>query len=323
MSPELHRARRIGWRFGGLVLAVAALAALYMTLGARGAWGFVLPFRGVKLAGLVLVAVSVALATVVFQTLSRNRILTPSIMGFDALFVLLQTTMIYMLGPARTAAIAPGAMFLVEVALLVAFAGALFGWLFSGAARGLHLLLLVGIVFGVLFRSVSALMQRLISPDDFAILQARVFATFNVIDETILPLAGGLVLALALVLWRKRRVLDVLALGREQSIGLGLAHDREVLLLLSALTMLVAVSTALVGPVSFFGLLVANLAYLVMPSARHAVLLPAAALIAVVCLIGGQVILERALGYDAALAVVIEFIGGIVFLILVIRGGAR
>lgn len=323
MSPELRRLRRILWCFSALILAVCVAAALYMTLGSRGAWGFVLPFRGAKLAGLALVALSIALATVVFQTLSRNRILTPSIMGFDALFVLLQTTLIWALGPMRTAAIAPEAMFLIEVALLVGFAGALFGWLFSGTARGLHLLLLVGIVFGILFRSVSSLMQRLISPDDFLILQARVFATFNTVDETLLPLAGGLVLVLVMILWRMRRVLDVMALGRDQSIGLGLAHDRQALLLLSVVTMLVAVSTALVGPVSFFGLLVANLAYLLMPSARHAVLLPAAALISMICLIGGQTILERGLGHDAALSVVIEFIGGIVFLILVIRGGAR
>src|SRR5690606_5537025 len=126
-------------------------AVLFLTLGAQGNWAFVLPFRGAKLAGLALVAVAVALATMVFQTLTRNRILTPSIMGFDALFVLIQTTLIFAIGPARTAAIPVQALFLAEVALLTGFAALLFGWLFRGTMRGLHLLLLVGIVFGTLF----------------------------------------------------------------------------------------------------------------------------------------------------------------------------
>lgn len=322
VSAEI-RQRRILWTFALLGAGVLLSSVLFLTLGARGNWGFVLPFRGAKLAGLALVAVAVAMATVVFQTLTRNRILTPSIMGFDALFVLIQTTLIFGLGPVRTAAIPPQPMFLIEVALLTGFAALLFGWLFRGTVRGLHLLLLVGIVFGTLFRAVAGLMQRLITPDDFAVLQSRIFASFNSVDQTLLGLAALIVVVLAAVLWRMRRVLDVLALGRDHAIGLGLSHDRLVLGLLASVTVLVAVSTALVGPAGFFGLLVANLAWLLMPTARHAVVLPAAALIALICLIGGQTILERVLGYDAVLSVVIEFLGGLFFLVLVMRGAAR
>lgn len=322
VSAEI-RQRRILWTFALLGAGVLLSSVLFLTLGARGNWGFVLPFRGAKLAGLALVAVAVAMATVVFQTLTRNRILTPSIMGFDALFVLIQTTLIFGLGPVRTAAIPPQPMFLIEVALLTGFAALLFGWLFRGTVRGLHLLLLVGIVFGTLFRAMAELMQRLITPDDFAVLQSRIFASFNSVDQTLLGLAALIVVVLAALLWRMRRVLDVLALGRDHAIGLGLSHDRLVLGLLASVTVLVAVSTALVGPAGFFGLLVANLAWLLMPTARHAVVLPAAALIALICLIGGQTILERVLGYDAVLSVVIEFLGGLFFLVLVMRGAAR
>lgn len=325
MSPDVRR--RIGGTFWLLGAGTVLVAVLFMTLGARGNWEFVLPFRGAKLLGLGLVAVAIALATVVFQTLTRNNILTPSIMGFDALFVLIQTVLIFGLGAARTGAMAPPLMFGIEVAFLVVFAALLFSWLFNGAGGsgrgGLHLVLLVGIVFGTLFRSISGFLQRLISPEDFAVLQARIFASFNTIDQTLLPLAAGIVVVLAVILWRMRRQLDVLALGRAQAIGLGLAHDRLVLVLLAIVSVLVAVATALVGPVGFFGLLVANLAYLLMPTARHAILLPASALVAMICLIGGQMILERVLRYDAALSIVIEFVGGLVFLFLVIRRSTR
>ncbi|SEN70372.1 iron complex transport system permease protein [Loktanella fryxellensis] len=298
-------------------------AALFMTLEARGNWSFVLPFRATKLAGLVLVAVAVAVATVVFQTITRNRILTPGIMGFGALYVLIQTVLVFGLGSARVAGIDPRALFAAEVALMLVFAGLLFRALFGGSTRSLHLLLLVGIVCGTLFASIAGLLQRLIDPGEFLILQDRLFASFNGIDDTLLGTAAIVVAAVCAVLWRWLPVLDVLALGREHAIALGVAQDRMVALALGLVTILVAVSTALVGPIAFLGLLVANLAYMLLPTARHAVLLPGAALIAVICLVGGQTLLERVLSYDTVLAVVIEFAGGLVFLLLVIKGATR
>ena len=322
MSRDL-RLSQIRLRMGLLVLAVVVSAVLFMTLSARGSWSFILSFRGMKLAGLALVAIAIALATVIFQTLTRNRILTPSIMGFDAMFVLLQTTLVFVLGADVTGRLDPKLLFAVEVTLLTGLAALLFGWLFGRGNRSLHLVLLVGIVFGTLFRSISGLMQRIISPDDFLVLQDRMFASFNAIDPTLMGFSALIIFGVCLALWRLLPVLDVMALGRDHAIGLGVNHDRMVLVLLALVTLLVAVSTALVGPVGFFGLLVANLALMLMPSARHAVILPAAALISMVFLIGGQTILERVLRHDTALSVVIEFIGGLLFLFLVIRGAAK
>lgn len=322
MSPEA-RNRTIMIRFALLGLLTALAVAGFMLLGARGSWSFILPFRGTKLAGLVLVAVAIGTATVVFQTITNNRILTPSIMGFDALYILLQTALVFSLGATQTTALDARTMFLAETAMLLVFGGLLYHWLFGATARSLHLLLLVGIVFGVFFRAISGLLQRIMDPGEFLVLQDRMFASFNTVNQELLVIATLIVGAVCLGFWRLHRVLDVLALGREAAIGLGVAHARMVALALVLVTVLVAVSTALVGPVSFFGLLVANLAYLLFPTARHAVLLPAASLIGVIALVGGQTILERVLSYDTALSVVIEFIGGIAFILLVIRGGAR
>lgn len=322
MSPEA-RTRTIARRFALLGVLAALMVAGFMLLGVRGNWGFVLPFRATKLAGLVLVAVAVGAATVVFQTITNNRILTPSIMGFDALYILLQTALVFSLGSMQTSALDARLTFLAETAMLLVFGGLLYRWLFGATARSLHLLLLVGIVLGVFFRSISGLLQRIMDPGEFLVLQDRMFASFNTVNHELLVLAALIVGGVCLLLGRMHRVLDVLALGREAAIGLGVDHGRAVALSLVLVTVLVAVSTALVGPISFFGLLVANLAYLIFPTARHAVLLPAASLLGVVALVGGQTVLERVLGHDTALSVVIEFIGGIVFILLVMRGGAR
>ncbi|WP_245410152.1 iron chelate uptake ABC transporter family permease subunit [Falsochrobactrum shanghaiense] len=306
-----------------LAVLVVLSCAAFMTLGAKGSWSFILSFRGTKLAGMLLVAYAIAVSTVLFQTVTHNRILTPSIMGFDALYILIQTLAVFAFGAVHIEGIGPNIRFLAEAAIMIIFAGLLYAWLFSGAARSLHLVMLVGIIFGVFFRSISNLMQRMLDPNLFAILQDRFFATFNSINADILLLAAIIVAAVSLYGLRLIHVMDVLSLGRDPAINLGLNYRREVHKILLIVTILVSVSTALVGPITFFGLLVANLAYMISGSAKHRVILPVAVLLAILCIVGGQTVLERVFAFNTALSVIIEFLGGIVFIILLVRGTAR
>lgn len=313
---------------GGLSALTLLSIALFMTLGARGRWDFILAFRGTKIAAMVLVGYAIAVSTVLFQTITNNRILTPSVMGFDHLYRLIQTGLVFQFGSGLVATLDPRLRFGVEVASMVVFSGLLYWWLFNGAGRGdnrrsLHLLLLVGIVFGVLFRSVTNFLQRIIDPNAFLTVQDRLFANFNRVDVELLTVSALVVLAVSLAGWRWRRTFDVLALGRDAAVNLGVEHRRAVMAVLVMVSILVSVSTALVGPVTFFGLLVANLAYLVIRSHRHALILPAAVLIAVLTLVAGQLVLERVFGYNAALSIVIEFVGGLAFLFILVRGSAR
>ncbi len=305
-----------------LVLALLSVAA-FMMLGAKGSWAFVLKFRGVKLAALLLVAYAIAVSTVMFQTVTNNRILTPSVMGFDSLYGLIQTMMIFFLGSADVVMIDPRLRFVAETALLVVFAGMLYRWLFAGGERSLHLLVLVGIIFGVLFRSLSSFMQRVLDPNEFMVLQDTLFASFNTVDSTLLAISAIIVVLVTLAGLRLFHTFDVLSLGRPAAISLGVEHKRVVTIILMLISILVAVSTALVGPVMFFGLLVAALANSAAGSGKHCYVLPAAILIAIVCLVGGQVILERIFAFDTALSIVIEFLGGIVFIVLILRRGAQ
>jgi len=307
------------------VLSVLALAAIacFMLVGARGNWDFVLPFRGTKLLGLVLVAYSIAVSTVLFQTVTNNRILTPAIMGFDTLFLLIQTLIVFFFTSAALGTFDARLQFLVEIGAMVGFSVLLFRWLFIGGERSLHLLVLVGIVFGVLFRSLSNLMQRMMDPNEFMVLQDSFFASFNTIDRTLLGISAVIVVLASVALWRIYRTLDVLSLGRAAAIGLGVEYRRTVMKVLVIMAVLVAVSTALVGPVTFFGLLVASLAHALAGDGRHRYVLPISILVAIICLVGGQTIMERVFSFGTALSIIIEFLGGLVFIFLVMRGAAR
>jgi iron complex transport system permease protein len=304
-----------------LVLAALAVVAVgaYLLIDVRGSWAFALRLRWWTVLTMLLVGYAVAVSTVLFQTVTTNRILTPSIMGFDALYALIQTALVAALGAASLTRVPTAAQFALEVGLMVGFSLLLFRRLFGAHARDLHLLVLVGIVLGVMFRSLSSFVQRLLDPNEFYVLQNRLFATFSGVDHTLLTVSALAVAGATVALWRLRATFDVLALGRDMAVSLGVDHRRAVLRILVIVAVLVSVSTALVGPITFFGLLVANLAYRVVGTDRHRATLPAAVLLAVVCLAGGQAVLQHGLGLDTTLAVVIEFVGGLVFLVMLVR----
>jgi len=305
-----------------MVLAAAALAAvaIFLFIDLKGNVGYVLSRRGIKVGAMVVVAAAVGVSTLLFQTVTSNRILTPSIMGFDSLYILIQTGLTFSLGATALVTAPPLARFGVEVALMVAFSALLYRWMFTGATRSLHLLLLVGIVLGTLFRGMSSLLQRLMEPSEFIILQDLFFASFNSVDPAILGISAVVVAAGSLFAWQQRHTLDVLALGRDLAVNVGVDHRRTVLGVLVVCSLLVAVSTALVGPVTFFGLLVVSLGYQFCRGYSHRWLLPMVSLLGIVALVGGQLVLERVFGFDTALSVIIEFTGGILFLFLLLKG---
>ena len=305
-----------------LALALVAVVA-FMTLGVEADWAFVLEHRGTKVVAMLLVACALGMSTVVFQTVTHNTILTPAVMGLDALYLFLQAVLVLVLGSVGVVGLGMYPKFGLEIVLMVLLSVALMRWLFTGHTSSLHLMLLVGMVMGILFRSLTSFAMRMIDPNEFATLQDRMFANFNTIHTQLLWPSLVLLLLGAVYFWRSRHVLDVLALGRDAAVNLGVNYQPQVLRLLVVMCAMVAISTALVGPVTFFGLLVANMAYQWMGTRRHQWVFPAAVLWGCILLLGGQVVLERVLGFNSALSVVVEFFGGLVFIYLLMRKGKQ
>lgn len=306
-----------------LTLLLIVLSALFLLWGLKGKIWFILELRSIKLASLILVGAAIGTATVIFQTLSGNRILTPAIMGFDALFILLQTLLVFTLGGIGYAQLSGTTTFITETLLMIGAAMLLFGFLLGRNRNDLQLMILVGVIFGLLFRSITAFLQRIIDPSEFAMIQGAMFASFGSVDRTELAISTGIFTIALVVIWRLTPKMDIIALGRGPALALGLPYDRLQMQLLAIIAALVSISTALVGPISFLGLLVASLAHSLMKSHRHALLLPSVALISASVLVAGQTVFERFLHLQSTLAIVIEFGGGLLFLYLVARGRIR
>ncbi len=201
---------------------------------------------------------------------------------------------------------------------MVGVRGALHRWLFGRHSRDLYVLVLAGVIFGTLFASLSSLAVPADQPQRLRDAAGQPVRELQPVDPACSLSAG-----------RARRRLGVWgrgcsAAGRGgarpgHAIGLGRRTTPRGQPGLVIIAVLVSVSTALVGPVMFLGVLVANLARQLTRTFRHRIVLPAASLIAMITLMGGQLVLEQVLGMDTALSVVINFGGGIYFIVLLVR----
>ncbi|MEB1807210.1 MAG: iron chelate uptake ABC transporter family permease subunit [Bacillaceae bacterium] len=282
---------------------------------------YILPRRGAKILAIIVTGAAIAFSTVVFQTITNNRILTPSIIGFDSLYLLIQTFLIFVFGSASFLVMNKQVNFFLSVLIMMAFAGVFYYILFKReGGRNIYFLLLVGIVLGTLFSSISTFMQVLIDPNEFLIVQDRMFASFNNVNTNILGVAIVLFFLVTIYFWRYLKYLDVLSLGRDTAVNLGVDYDHVVKRLLILVAILVSISTALVGPILFLGLLVANVTYEFLKTHKHSYIITGAMLISIVALVSGQFLVERVFAFSVPISVIINFIGGVYFIYLLLRG---
>lgn len=304
-----------------LIFAVIALVfcGLYLFHGLNGSYDYALPRRAIKVLAMAITGVAIAYSTVIFQTITHNRILTPSIMGLDSLYILLQTVLIFFLGSTHVTIVNKQVNFVLSVGAMVIFALLLYQFLFKAGKRPIYFLLLVGIIVGTFFQSISTFLQVLIDPNEFLRVQDKSFASFNNINGDLVWWALGILVITLIIGWRKFNELDVLSLGRDTAINLGVDHDKIVKMMLILSSVLIAVSTALVGPITFFGLIVANLSYQFFKTYKHSILIMGASVMSIIALVGGQWVVERVFSFSTTLSVIINFVGGAYFIYLLLK----
>lgn len=311
-----------------VVLGVIAVGSAFgllawdnpLPVGTPGFWR-IAQHRATAVVVMALVAVAQAVATVSFQTVTNNRIITPSIMGFESLYRVVQTTTVYLFGVAGLVAIQGVGQFALQVLIMVGLAVVLYGWLLSGRYGNLQIMLLVGIVIGGGLGAIATFMQRLLTPSEFDVLAARLFGNVSNADPSYLPLAIPLVIVASTLLWLRSRRLNVLALGPDAARSLGLDHRREQFLVLTLVAVLMATSTALVGPMTFLGFLVATLAYEFADTHDHRLIFPVAVLTAFSILAGAYFVMKNVFYAQGMVSILIEIVGGTVFLIVILRKG--
>jgi len=303
-----------------LLILVILFSILFLVYGLNpSSYQYALSRRIPKLIAIILTGSGIAVSSVIFQTVTNNRILTPSVLGLDSLYTLLQTFIVFVFGSLNVAAVGSNANFIMAGVLMIGFSLILFRIMFKQENQNLFFLLMLGMIFGTLFSSISSFMQMVMDPNEFLIVQNKMFASFNNVKSSLLGISAITMGATLLWVLKDLKQLDVLALGREQAINLGLDYDRIVRKLLIVVSILVATSTALVGPITFLGILVTNLSYQIVKNYRHSLIIPTAILISLVSLIGGQFLVERVFSFNTTIGVIINFVGGVYFIYILLK----
>ena len=195
----------------------------------------------------------------------------------------------------------------------------LYKLIFKRENSNIMFVLLVGMICGTFFKSLSSFMQMVIDPNEYLILQSKLFASFNNVNVDILLLSVVIILLIIPFVIDDIKFFDVMSLGKDQSINLGVDYDKIMRKSLVIISILIAVSTALVGPVTFLGLLVANVTREMMKTYKHSYLIAVSMLVSIFALVFGQLMIERILHLTTPVSVIIDMIGGIYFMYLLYK----
>ncbi|BEK52651.1 iron chelate uptake ABC transporter family permease subunit [Campylobacter jejuni] len=295
------------------------MIGIFIFVGLNGFDEYALKSRFLQIAAIIIVAICIAVSTVIFQTLCNNKILTPAIIGLDSLYMLLQSALIFSFGAANLSVYKNDINFLITLVCMVVFSLGLYKILFS-SDRSIYLIMLLGLVFGTLFSTLSSFFEVLIDPDEFMVIQGRMFASFDNIAFDVLILAYIISFLSFIWIFRYMKFLDPLNLGKDLAINLGINYQKISKQLMIIIAILTSISTALVGPITFLGLLVVNITYELFKTAKHSILLLACILISILALLGGVFFVSRIFDYNTTISVIINFLGGIYFIYLVLKG---
>lgn len=320
MNLTAVRANRRKLLLMGVLVLLCAAAYLLVGVPFENAklLQYAMKIRTPKLIAMLITAFAIGGASLVFQSVINNTIVTPCLLGMNSLYTLIHTAVVFVLGSGSVIATNANLSFGVDVVLMGVVATVIYSWIFKKTKHNVLYVLLVGTVLTSFFGSIQTTLTRVMDPNEYDTLLTTLVASFSNINSEIILFSVVLLVAIVFVLRKDLALLDVLTLGKAQAINLGVDYDRCIRRLLLGVTLCIAVATAMVGPISFLGLIIANLSRQLLKTYRHTQLILGSALFGMIVLVGGQLIVEHVYSYAVPVSVFITVGGGLYFLDLLL-----
>ncbi len=303
------------------IVVLCALAYMFVSVKFENPklFRYAMEIRTPKLIVMLITAFAIGGASIIFQSIINNTIVTPCLLGMNALYTLIHTVVFFFAGAASIFAANANASYIMDLVLMGIIATFIYSYMFKKTNHNVLYVLLIGTVLTSFFSSIQTTLTRIMDPNEYDILLSTLVASFSNINTEVIILSVAVLAILIFVLRKDLAILDVLTLGKDQATNLGVDYDRSVRRLLLGVTICIAVATAMVGPISFLGLIIANLSRQLLKTYKHAQLVLGATLFGMIVLIGGQCIVERIFVYSVPISVFISVGGGIYFLYLLLR----
>lgn len=253
-------------------------------------------------------AVVIAVVSLSFQTITESRLLTPSMIGFDSLFVGTQTVIVFFFGSVSVLFTNPYINYLVSASVMVVVSMLMFGAILRKNRNNIIFLLMFGMILSGIVRSVTTYLRVIMDPDEFINVTSRTTVTVNNINSGIISLALPIMLAVTVAMLARHKIYDVLSLGVSNAKSLGTNYEKEVNLNLILIAVGMSVSTALIGSLTFLGLLAVNISREIFKTYKHWVMFLGSGLLAAIALILGQAIVEL-LQYAVPVTTILDLVG--------------
>ena len=320
MGSAAHRKnrRKLALMVVLVVVAVAAYLFTDVSFANERLFRYAMKIRIPKLIAMLVTAAAIGGASLVFQSVINNTIVTPCLLGMNSLYTLIHTAVVFVAGSGSFLVVNGNISFAVDLVLMGVAATIIYSYLFRKTNHNILYVLLIGTVLTSFFGSIQSTLVRVMDPNEYDSLLASLVASFSNINSEIIVFAVLLLGVLIFALRRELALLDVLTLGRDQAVNLGVDYDRAIQRLLLGVALCIAIATAMVGPISFLGLIIANLSRQLLKTYRHSQLIAGSALFGMIVLAGGQMIVEQVFVYAVPVSVFITVGGGIYFLYLLL-----
>lgn len=260
------------------------------------------------LIGMGVAAVLIAVVSLAFQTLTGSRILTPSMIGFDSVFVGTQTVLVFLFGSMSKAFTNPYLNYVIVAGTMVTISMLMYGFILRNNKNNLVFLLMFGLILSGVVRSGSTYLQVIMDANDFNQVRAATSVTVNNMNTSIILIALPLMIAVISIMLSRHRTYDVMSLGPDNAKSLGIAYEKEMKFNLLLISIGMSVATALIGSLAFLGLLAVNIARELLKTHKHIWIFIGSAGLAALSLIAGQAVVELLQG-AVPVTVIIDLIG--------------
>lgn len=279
---------------------------------------YVLSLRIPTLIVMLIASFAIGSASIIFQSIINNRIVTPCLLGMNSMYTLVHTAIVFVVGSTSIIATNANLSFALDLVVMSVVATFVYSYLFKKTNHNVLYVLLIGTVLSSFFGSIQSTLVRVMDPNEYDTLLVTLVADFNNVNAEIIVFSLVLLAALIFFLRKDLALLDVITLGKDQAINLGVDYDRTIRRLLLGVVLCIAIATAMVGPISFLGLIIANLARQMLKTYKHTHLIICSALMGMLTIIAGQIVMEHVFSFAVPISTFITIGGGIYFLYLLI-----
>ena len=227
----------------------------------------------------LLAGIGLSVSGLLMQTLFRNPLADPSILGISS-GASLGVALVVLLGGSALAGLSWWSTLGISMAAFIgAFLVLLLILSLSPKLNSMVSLILVGIMIAYIAGSVTDMLKYFSQKEDVHAFVIWGLGSFSSVSKAQLPFLGIVVAMGSIAAFMLSKTLNLFLLGERYAENLGINIRRSSMLTILVAGLLTAVVTAFCGPIAFLGLAVPHIARFLFKTSDHRMLLPATALI--------------------------------------------